>query len=172
MIRAAAHGPRIVTAEFEPATQARLQALRDLHYPAERNRVPAHLTLFHHLPPSIDAELVGRLKRATAARPPMAELAAVQPLEKGVAYRVSSPALAAIREELADAFAGLLSPDDLRLWSPHVTIQNKVKPREARALQAELAKDFHPAACKVAALRLWAYRDGPWEALGRFPFRL
>ena len=51
----------------------------------------------------------------------------------GVAFRVVSPDLDRIREELADDFHGLLGAQDCGGWRPHVTIQNKVAPKEARA---------------------------------------
>ena len=50
-------GALIVTAELGKQDFAWLDALRRRHYPAERNRVPAHLTLFRTLPPSAEAEV-------------------------------------------------------------------------------------------------------------------
>ena len=50
-------GPLIVTAELAPEDFAWLNDLRLRHYPAERNRVPAHLTMFHAIAPSAEAEL-------------------------------------------------------------------------------------------------------------------
>ena len=114
------------------------------HYPPERNRVPAHLTLFRHLPPSVEAELAARLaggdRRAAAAR----AVAGIIDLGEGTALRVESEALEAIRDDLAEAFHGLLIPQDQAPWRPHVTIQNKVEPREARALQQQLRATFEP----------------------------
>jgi hypothetical protein len=52
-----------------------------------------------------------------------------------------------------------------------VTIQNKVTPREAKALQAELAATIEPRDFTFAGLALHAYRGGPWELLKRCPFR-
>ena len=52
----------------------------------------------------------------------------------GVAFRVVSDELDAIRDDIADHFHGLLCAQDAAGWRPHVTIQNKVAPREARAL--------------------------------------
>src|SRR5690606_9346017 len=49
--------PLIVTATFGAADQAWLEDLRRAHYPQERNQVPAHLTLFRQLPPSVEPEL-------------------------------------------------------------------------------------------------------------------
>lgn len=163
--------PLIVTALFGPGDDGWLQQLRQAHYPAERNQVPAHLTLFHQLPPSLSDELSDRLAQAAAAPPPPATLTAIMNLGQGTAFRVESEALADIRADLADAFHGLLMPQDQAPWRPHVTIQNKVGPRIARALQQQLAATFQPRPLAIRALASWRYLDGPWERLKVHPFR-
>ncbi len=163
--------PILVTALFGPGDDGWLQQLRRAYYPAERNRVPAHLTLFHHLPPSLAGELSARLAEAAAAPPPPATLAGIMDLGEGTALRVESAALEAIREDLAEAFHGLLIPQDLAPWRPHVTIQNKVEPRLARALQQQLGATFEPRPLLIRALASWRYLDGPWERLKVHPFR-
>ena len=57
--------PIIVSALFGDADLAWLDALRRAHFPPARNQLPAHLTLFHHLPPSIEGELGARLGTET-----------------------------------------------------------------------------------------------------------
>ncbi len=133
--------------------------------------MPAHLTLFHQLPPSLEGELSARLAAATAAPAPAATLTGLIDLGRGTAFRVECPALAAIREALADAFHGLLMPQDQAPWRPHITIQNKVEPREARALRGQLAATFEPRPLQIRALTSWRYLDGPWEPLKTHPFR-
>lgn len=81
-----------------------------------------------------------------------------------------SEALEDIRADLADAFSGLLTPQDAAPWRPHVTIQNKVHPREARALLDTLERDFRPRPLAIAALGAFYYRGGPWEPIARFAF--
>ena len=163
--------PLIVTALFGPGDDGWLQQLRREHYPAELNRVPAHLTLFRHLPPSLEVELSSRLAAATAAPPPPATIAGIVDLGEGTALRVDSPALEAIRDDLAEAFHGLLMPQDQAPWRPHVTIQNKVERREAKALQQLLGARFSPRPLAIRALASWRYRDGAWEPLKTHPFR-
>jgi 2'-5' RNA ligase len=148
-----------------------LQALRRAHYPAERNRVPAHLTLFHHLPPGAEAELAHRLAAATAAPPPSAEIAGVIDLGEGTALRVASEALEAIRAELADALHGLLSAQDRGPWHPHVTVQNKVEPKAARRLQQQLRATLGRRPLAIRGLATWRYLDGPWAPLRTHAFR-
>jgi hypothetical protein len=164
-------GPLIVTALFGPGDDGWLQQLRRDHYPATLNRVPAHLTLFRHLPPSLESELSARLAAATAASPPPASVAGLIDLGQGTALRVDSPALEAIRDDLAEAFHGLLMPQDQAAWRPHVTIQNKVGPREARALQQLLRARIEARPLAIRALASWRYRDGPWQRLKTHPFR-
>ncbi|HEX2804487.1 MAG TPA: 2'-5' RNA ligase family protein [Sphingomicrobium sp.] len=164
-------GALIVMAEIDKSDFAWLDALRRLHYPADRNRVPAHLTLFRTLPPSAEDEVRRSLARAASASAPDAEIAGVMDLDSGVALRISSPALGAIRDDLAEEFRGLLTPQDLGRWTPHVTIQNKVEARVARALLRELRSDFEPRPLAVAGLQLNRYLDGQWEPLGSWRFR-
>jgi len=164
-------GPLIVTALFGPGDDGWLQHLRRSHYPAEVNRVPAHLTLFRHLPPSLEGELSSRLAVASATAPPRAEIVGIMDLGEGTAFRVESAALAEIRETLADAFHGLLMPQDQTPWNPHITIQNKVKSVEARRLQQQLGAGFEPRPLVIRALASWRYLGGPWEPLKTHPFR-
>ncbi len=50
--------PLIVTARFDPIAASLFQRLRDAHFPPARNIVPAHCTLFHHLPGDEEAGAV------------------------------------------------------------------------------------------------------------------
>lgn len=163
--------PIIVSALFGPADHAWLDGLRRAHFPAERNQLAAHLTLFHHLPPSVAPELKRRLTEITRGQPaPVARAAGLFSLGRGVAVRIDSPELGGIRAQLADAFAGLLTPQDQAGWRAHVTIQNKVAPADARALLAVLQPSFVPRPVAIAGLAAWWYHGGPWEPLSRHMF--
>ena len=164
-------GALIVTADFAPADLAALDKLRRAHFPPERNLLPAHLTLFHALPPSAEAELKRHLARLAAETAPVAMLDPPYSLGQGVAFGVRSAALDAIRADLADHFHGSLTAQDAAGWRAHVTIQNKVKSSDAQALLADLLRDFRPRPLGIAALALHRYLGGPWQRLGRFPFR-
>jgi hypothetical protein len=163
-------GALIVTAELAPPDFAWLDALRWRHYPAERNQVPAHLTMFYALPPSAAAEIGRELRRHAATSAPRATIAGLMNLGTGVTFRIVSDDLEAIRADIADHCHGLLGAQDVG-WRPHVTIQNKVKPSDARALLAELEKDFRPRPLGISALALHRYMGGPWETVARYPFR-
>jgi 2'-5' RNA ligase len=163
--------PIIVSALLDPDSFAWLDGLRRAHFPAERNQLDAHLTLFHALPPSLEPEVRRRISNLTRAWPLVAEATGFVSLGRGVAVRILSPQLGAVREELAEAFYGMLTPQDAADWRPHVTIQNKVSPVEARDLRALLSGSFRPRRVEIVGLAAWWYRGGPWEPLARFAFR-
>lgn len=163
--------PIIVTALLAPADFAWFEALRRAHYPAERNLVPAHLTLFQHLPPGGGDELDRRLRaEARGSSPPEGRVAGLLKFERGVALRVESPALEDIRARIADVFAPMLIPQDRAPWRPHVTIQNKVEPQVAAELYSTLAEGFAARAVSFTGLASWRYRGGPWEPIARYAF--
>jgi hypothetical protein len=171
MVEEATPAPIIVTALFGNADHALLNGLRRQHFPPERNQLAAHLTMFHHLPPSVAPELSTRLVQLTRRAPPEARLSSVMNLGRGVALRVQSPALEEMRAELAHALAGMLTPQDAGGWRPHVTIQNKASPAAAKALMEEMTRNFSPRPLQIAALGAFYYRGGPWELIRRFAFR-
>ncbi|HKY83103.1 MAG TPA: 2'-5' RNA ligase family protein [Sphingobium sp.] len=147
------------------------EGLRRAHFPPERNLVPAHITLFHHLPPSILPELESRMRQICAGPPPAAKLARVRLLGRAVAYDVVSEELLSIRQDLADAFAGLLIPQDEATPRLHITVQNKVEAAQARALAERLSAEFRPRRLEIAGLAAWHYRGGPWELATKASFR-
>ena len=164
-------GPLIVTAELGPEDFSWLNDLRRRHYPAERNRLPAHLTMFHAIAPSAEAELRQILRKAAEMAAPNAWIAGVMNLGGGVALRVAADDLDAIRGEIAERLHGLLTAQDVAGWSAHVTIQNKVLPREATSLSEALGDRFSRRPIRIAGLGLHRYLGGPWETLRTFPFR-
>lgn len=164
-------GALIVTAELAPPDFAWLNELRRRHYPAERNRVPAHLTMFHALPPSAEAEVRQLLKTIVSRPPPKAWIAGLMDLGGGVAFRIVSEDLRHLRDDIADRLQGLLTAQDAAGWAPHVTIQNKVGSREAHALMTSLGEGHAQRELRLSGLGLHRYLDGPWEMLRTFPFR-
>ena len=164
-------GALIVTAEIAPADFAWLDRLRRAHYPPERNQLPAHLTMFHALPPSAEGEVRRSLARLAVEAPPRASIEGVMNLGGGVAFRIESPDLDAMRSELAANFRGLLSAQDSAGWRPHVTIQNKVSARIARKLLHDLEREFRPKPLGIVGLGVHRYLGGPWERVETYSFR-
>jgi hypothetical protein len=165
-----APAPLIVTALLGREDFAWADALRRAHFPLERNYLRAHVTLFHHLPPSVERELCDALRDEALDSAPTARLASLFSLGRGVAYRIESPDLAAIRARLADRFATMLTPQDGQGWRPHITVQNKVAPDAARELLSVLSADFVTRPLELSGLAAWRYRGGPWEAVGAWRF--
>jgi hypothetical protein len=164
-------GALIVTAEIGAPDLAWLDQLRRNHYPPQRNRLPAHLTIFHSLPPSAEGEVRSTLSRLSPERPPQALIDGLMDLGSGAAFRVVSADLDRIRGELAEDFRGLLGTQDSGGWQPHITIQNKVPPKEARGLITKLELEFRSRPLAIVGLGLHRYLGGPWERLGTFAFR-
>lgn len=172
MTEAAGLAPLIVTALLPPDLHRWATRLRAAHFPPERNFLEAHVTLFHALPPGYEAQVRDAL--AAAAReyaPPSARLEGVMSLGGGTAFQLSSSTMLALREELAERFHGLLTVQDQHPPRVHVTIQNKVSPAEARALQAELDAIVEPRGFAFPGLALYRYLGGPWEEVRKYAFR-
>jgi 2'-5' RNA ligase superfamily len=163
--------PIIITAQMGKADQLWADALRAAHFPPERNHLKAHITLFHHLPPGHVPEIKARIAAlARACPPPTAMLSDVMSLGRGVAYRVDCPELLVMRDELAEGFTGLLTPQDQARPRLHITVQNKVEPPVAKSLYAELAASFQPRPLAITGLSAYYYMGGPWEPIQSWAF--
>ena len=127
--------------------------------------------MFHALPPSAEQEVRSALSRVASERPPRASIEGLLDLSGGVAFRMVSPGLDQLRRDLAADFHGLLGAQDVGGWRPHVTIQNKVPPKDARALLARIEGDFRPRPLAIGGLGLYRYLEGPWEKLAAYAFR-
>lgn len=170
-LNSSANEPLILTLKMDDASQERFDRLRRLHFPPERNFLRAHLTLFHKLPGEQKPSLVADLREVCREREPVAlKATGLRLLGKGVAFDLHSPELEALRRELAARWSPWLSPQDRQRIKPHVTVQNKVSPEEARALHRELSAGFSPFEVGGEGLLLWRYLGGPWEPAGEFPF--
>ena len=89
----------------------------------------------------------------------------------GVAFRIVSPGLDEIRDELGEHLHGLLGAQDSGGWRPHITIQNKVPAKHARALIERLEAQFRPRSLAISGLGVHRYLDGPWERIATYAFR-
>lgn len=164
--------PFIVTAELPPDIFAWADALRRAHYPVHRNKLEAHVTLFHSFAPSLREELRGVLARmAGEYAPPLALLDGIMKLGGGTALAIESPAMLMIRGRIAEHFHGALTAQDSHPPRLHITIQNKVSRQEARRLQNDLEPSLQLRKFGFRGLGLHLYRETHWEALGRWSFR-
>nr|WP_298927018.1 2'-5' RNA ligase family protein [uncultured Erythrobacter sp.] len=164
--------PFIITAKLPPNIQGWSDGLRRAHYPAERNHLHAHVTMFHSFAPSLLDELKDFLPRIAAEfAAPEAEVSGIMDLHTGTAIALHSPQLLSLRQFIAEHFHGSLTAQDLHEPRPHITVQNKVTKREARALQAELAPTLEPVRFAFPALELHLYQGGPWDLVKACAFR-
>ena len=169
---ATSEDPLILTALFDTETQARFEELRRRYFPPERNFIPAHLTLFHHLPGDERAHISATLRDECGSLPPP-DFQTVGPLDlgRGAAVKIECPALDALRKRLAGHWSAWLTRQDQQGFRPHVTVQNKVDRATALSTLRLLAThELPPSAGRVEGLRMWAYLGGPWELLDEFPF--
>ena len=163
--------PIIVTLAMEPDAHARFQSLRDTHFPPALNRVPAHLTLFHHLPGARADEVDETVLTLCAARAPFeVAVTEVRSIGRGVTLRCASEPLTELRAAIAGAFEPDLTRQDGQGWRPHVTVQNKVTGEVARRTLATLSEGFEPWTFRADGLRLWDYVGGPWRERRMAPF--
>ncbi|GAB2875293.1 2'-5' RNA ligase family protein [Hymenobacter ruber] len=163
--------PLILTLALDAGAQAYFNDLRRRHFPPKINYLAAHLTLFHHLPGAELAAVQAQLKAIAASQRPLPlSVTGLRSLGRGVAFTLENDELRALHRRLQTDFAPHLTPQDQQKLQPHVTVQNKVDPAEARALLADLQADFTPFEAVGTGLHLWAYRNGPWESLAEFPF--
>ena len=164
--------PFIVTGELPADVLAWADGLRRAHFPPERNRLRAHVTLFHSFAPSLREELP-RFLAAMAAEfiPPPAEVSGLMDLGKGTAIVISSPGLLAVRQLIADRFHDMLTAQDRGGKKLHITIQNKVPRDAALALQKALAPTIARRRFAFTGLGLHIYRNPLWEPVGTWSFR-
>jgi 2'-5' RNA ligase len=160
----------VLTLAMEESAHHHFESLRQQWFPKELNRVPAHITLFHKLPESeetIEAlHSVSILTESFSMR-----VAELRSIGEGVAYFVESRQLMSIHRELSTLFQDSLIKQDQQKFRPHVVVQNKVTPDEARKTLQTLEADFAPWNFAAVGLDLWRYIDGDWLPLMRFAFQ-
>jgi hypothetical protein len=167
---APALAPLLVTLELDAESFSRLEGLRRRYFPPARNLIPAHLSLFHKLPAEEHPTLVHVLGDAAARPCPPLHFGRLRRLGQGMAVAVESRELGAVHQQLAEAFAAWLTPQDRQPFRPHVTLMNKATPEEAARAFAELEATWTPWEGWGEALLLWRYLGGPWERVQRYPF--
>jgi 2'-5' RNA ligase len=163
--------PLVVTLLLEPGAQERFDAERRALFPPGRTAVGAHVTLFHALPGTAEAAARTDLAELTARPAFTVAVTGVLPLGRGAAYRIEAPELTALHAELRQRWRDLLTPQDAQPFRPHITVQNKVDPHEARATVERLRASFTPQRIAAVGVGLWRYAGGPWEPLARYPLR-
>lgn len=161
--------PLVATLTITPGAQSYFNQLRREHFPAERNYLDAHLTLFHALP---DEPWIVEDVEKLAQNQQQFDVTAqnIVSLGNGTAFKIISPELPSLHQKLQKKWFASLSTQDRQKRNFHITIQNKVDYQLAKGLQAELMPDFEPFSFQVLGIKLWRYHNGPWEYLMNIDF--
>jgi 2'-5' RNA ligase len=162
--------PLIVTLLLDEVAQQRFDRLRTAHFPAGRNHLRAHVTLFHALPGEHLTEVRDELAAAAAREPFDVTVTGVRFLGRGVALDLAATELTELRAGLATVFRPWLTRQDQQWSRPHVTVQNKVEPAVARARPPGRAATVRAGTVPAPGLGLWHYLGGPWSVEAEFPF--
>ena len=159
--------PLIVTAELGPADFAWLEGLRRAHFPPERNQLPAHLTMFHALPPSAEGEVRQPVGASCASsRRRGHRSTGLMNLGGGVAFRVVSDGLDRIRDRACRAFPRLADRAGCGRLAAARHDPEQGRAAEARALACRRSEaSFAPRPLAIRGLALHRYLGGPWETL-------
>ena len=166
-----APAPLVLTLKLDPIAFERLNLLRQQHFPAKRNFLPAHVTLFHALPGDQESAIRQTLQTLCRQTSKLSvRFPTLRSLGRGVAIAIESPKLIEVRNQLAQGWSSELSAQDRQGYRPHVTIQNKVTSDEARCLYEQLSQTWQPIEGSGEGLLLWHYRGGPWELAAEFEF--
>ena len=163
--------PLILTLKLDPAAAARFEALRQAHFPPALNHIPAHLTLFHHLPGHDLGAVLTALAASLPSFPLPLRATGLRKLGRGTAFEIGGPELKSWRGQLAHGWAEVLTPQDRQGFRPHVTVQNKVDPLAARALFDTLQDSFQPFDLQGEGVFVWRYLGGPWALEAEMDFR-
>lgn len=149
-------GPLIVTLTLDHATHAFLTELRQRYYPSELNKLKAHVTLFHAIPPQrcdeLDHLLMGIASKRKAwdvfvgepkAMGKSGVMLGVRDRPSGSTEAIHAELLDALTEQAATDKDRLTDQDMRRIGRAHVTVLNKAQDQKTidQCLQ-DLQKTF------------------------------
>ena len=162
--------PLILTLALDASSTARFEALR---------RNTSRLSATSSRPTSRCSTTCPVTGSPTSWPRPLPPAASVSVPDRGDGPALSRPRgrlhgreraeLTTLRASLARAWAPWLTPQDRQPFRPHVTVQNKAAPAEARALVERLSAGFAPFPVRAEALLLFgatsAGRGRGWAEL-------
>ena len=163
--------PLIMTLKLDDESFAFFDELRRLYFPPEKNFLSAHLTLFHHLPGAELKKIESDLKLFCSGFNNFTlHFPEWRMLGRGAAIKVESPELRALHRYLSHFWKDWLTAQDRQKFQPHITVQNKVAPAEAKILYENLSADWEPRTGTATGLRLWHYLGAEWKSERDFFF--
>jgi len=164
--------PRLIlTAHVNDLDLLFFDDFRAQFFPADRNFLRAHITMFHKLPSEHLPQIEDILQAEAARMTQVIEVGVigVRNMGNGVAFVLASEDLTAMRARLKLEFTPWLAPQDHQPWRPHITVQNKVHWQKAEALYDMLSLEFARSTIRVEGLDVWSYLGGPWRHERLFP---
>lgn len=163
--------PLILTLKLDAESFAFFDTLRQKYFPATRNFLSAHVTLFHKLPGSQREQIENDLSVLCSRYQPFTLcFSQWRFLGHGTAIEVESIELSQLRDELKNKWNEWLTKQDLQKFKPHITVQNKVTPNTAQLLFDELTAAWTNSNGVGIGLELWHYLDGPWKLAEEYAF--
>lgn len=164
--------PLILTLKIDSASFEFFDDLRRKYFPPQRNFLAAHVTLFHHLPGDKLVEITSNLEEISDQTVIFSlEFTKWRFLGKGSAMAIESAELLRLRTRLSKLWEADLTAQDRQKFQPHITVQNKVAPGEARLLFEKLSTDWQTQTGFGEGLTLWHYVAPEWELEREFLFR-
>jgi hypothetical protein len=155
--------PLILTLMLDETSQEFFNEQRKKYFPAERNYLDAHLTLFHHLPANENKLLQDIALVMATYKTMQLQVTDIKHTGRGLAYKIECDVLLQMHRYMQQLWSAWLIPQDQhRLW-PHITIQNKVSADDATLLKAQLDRQFTPFTAAGIGLALYQYLGGPWK---------
>jgi hypothetical protein len=160
--------PFVLTVAVEENAFEFFNALRKIYFP-QGNAFNAHLSLFRLLPnePSIIDTVEAVSKQYHSM---LMQVKKPSFVGNGVAYEIECHELIQLHENLQQQWNAFLIPQDQeKLW-PHITIQDKAAPEEAKELLQFLNENFDAFTVQAIGLQLWEYRNGHSKLFRQFDF--
>jgi 2'-5' RNA ligase len=163
----------ILTLKTSAEVAGKMGGLREKWFPQGRNKVPAHITLFHALPSSRYDEVTSHLE-GIASRTRCFRIASGKVLKRrnGVAVNMGQGEgqVRGVYMEAKEVWNGFLSDQD-RGFQAHWTVQNKEEDGRRVDEAFEDVKDLEVDGV-AEGLVLWKYeRDGRWTFAREFCFQ-
>ncbi|GAA5835013.1 hypothetical protein JCM9279_007173 [Rhodotorula babjevae] len=167
----------ILSLRLSPPLHDALNTLRTRYFPAERLKVPAHLTLFHALPHSELERVCSDAQRVASATPPFTVTTGRAFLlgKNGVAVApgVGTEEGADVHAQLRAEWEPFLSKQDAKGFKAHWTVQNKVNDEDKVMAAFDEVRDWakdEGAQGEANGLVLWRYDRGYWRFEREFLF--
>ncbi|KAL8765959.1 MAG: hypothetical protein Q9209_007106 [Squamulea sp. 1 TL-2023] len=145
-------------------------ALRNKHFPANINKLSAHVALFRALPGSQLATVQSAIEHVVRHYEPF-PISTGEPflMAHGVGLEVHVEPAKHIYQVLKRQWNGFLSTQDQN-FKAHYTIQNKVQKSIAQKTLVEVRQDFDGSNGMVSGLSLYLYDRGYWRLKEIYPF--